>query len=200
MPPDTSASATVLRDPVAPTSVAPASVAPASVAPASVAPASVVDVADLSVRFVNRDIDLQVVEGVSFSLAAGEVLCLLGESGSGKTVTMRALLRPVAAPRADRRARPLGRTRRPGNERAATGGGARSGRGDDLPGADDRAGPGLHHRHPDRRDDRLARGRVLVRGPQARAGPAGDGADPPPPRAVWTPIRTSCPAGCGSAR
>ncbi len=52
-----------------------------------------VEVADLSVRFVNRDIDLQVVDGVSFSLAAGEVLCLLGESGSGKTVTMRALLR-----------------------------------------------------------------------------------------------------------
>jgi peptide/nickel transport system ATP-binding protein len=53
----------------------------------------VVEVSDLSVRFVNRDIDLRVVDGVSFSLAAGEVLCFLGESGSGKTVTMRALLR-----------------------------------------------------------------------------------------------------------
>ena len=53
----------------------------------------IVEVSDLSVRFVNRDIDLQVVEDVSFSLRAGEVLCLLGESGSGKTVTMRALLR-----------------------------------------------------------------------------------------------------------
>ncbi len=53
----------------------------------------IVEVSDLSVRFVNRDLDLQVVDGVSFSLAAGEVLCLLGESGSGKSVTMRALLR-----------------------------------------------------------------------------------------------------------
>ncbi len=53
----------------------------------------IVEVEDLSVRFVNRDIDLSVVSGVSFSLAAGEVLCLLGESGSGKSVTMRALLR-----------------------------------------------------------------------------------------------------------
>jgi peptide/nickel transport system ATP-binding protein len=53
----------------------------------------VVEVSDLSVRFVNRDVDLRVVDGVSFSLAAGEVLCFLGESGSGKTVTMRALLR-----------------------------------------------------------------------------------------------------------
>jgi peptide/nickel transport system ATP-binding protein len=52
-----------------------------------------VEVVDLSVRFVNRDIDVQVVDGVSFHLNAGEVLCLLGESGSGKTVTMRALLR-----------------------------------------------------------------------------------------------------------
>ena len=56
-------------------------------------PEPILDVTDLSVRFVNRDLDLQVVDGVSFSLAAGEVLCLLGESGSGKTVTMRALLR-----------------------------------------------------------------------------------------------------------
>ncbi|MGE0224449.1 MAG: ABC transporter ATP-binding protein [Acetobacteraceae bacterium] len=53
----------------------------------------IVEVDDLSVRFVNRDIDLSVVSGVSFSLSAGEVLCLLGESGSGKSVTMRALLR-----------------------------------------------------------------------------------------------------------
>ncbi len=53
----------------------------------------VVEVENLSVRFVTRDIDIQVVDGVSFTLNAGDVLCLLGESGSGKTVTMRALLR-----------------------------------------------------------------------------------------------------------
>jgi peptide/nickel transport system ATP-binding protein len=53
----------------------------------------VADVSDLSVRFVTRDLAIQVVDGVSFTLDAGEVLCLLGESGSGKTVTMRALLR-----------------------------------------------------------------------------------------------------------
>ena len=58
-----------------------------------VPPEPVVAVTDLSVRFVNRDMDVQVVSGVSFSLQAGEVLCLLGESGSGKTVTMRSLLR-----------------------------------------------------------------------------------------------------------
>jgi peptide/nickel transport system ATP-binding protein len=53
----------------------------------------VADVTDLSVRFITRDLAIQVVDGVSFTLDAGEVLCLLGESGSGKTVTMRALLR-----------------------------------------------------------------------------------------------------------
>jgi peptide/nickel transport system ATP-binding protein len=50
-------------------------------------------VRDLTVRFVNRDMNVPVVNGVSFSLEAGEVLCLLGESGSGKSVTMRALMR-----------------------------------------------------------------------------------------------------------
>jgi peptide/nickel transport system ATP-binding protein len=52
-----------------------------------------VEVTDLTVRFVSRDIDVTAVGGVSFSLSRGEVLCLLGESGSGKSVTMRALMR-----------------------------------------------------------------------------------------------------------
>ncbi|WP_144637090.1 ABC transporter ATP-binding protein [Bordetella genomosp. 13] len=52
-----------------------------------------VEVEDLSVRFVSRDMNVPVVNGVSFSLAQGEVLCLLGESGSGKSVTLRALMR-----------------------------------------------------------------------------------------------------------
>jgi peptide/nickel transport system ATP-binding protein len=56
-------------------------------------PEPIVAVSDLSIRFTHRDLDVQVVEGVSFALNAGEVLCLLGESGSGKTVTMRSLLR-----------------------------------------------------------------------------------------------------------
>ncbi len=36
------------------------------------------------------------VNGVSFKLMPGEVLCLIGESGSGKSVTMRALMRLAA--------------------------------------------------------------------------------------------------------
>jgi peptide/nickel transport system ATP-binding protein len=37
--------------------------------------------------------NLPVLQGVSFTLREGEVLCLLGESGSGKTVTVRSLMR-----------------------------------------------------------------------------------------------------------
>jgi peptide/nickel transport system ATP-binding protein len=52
-----------------------------------------VEVEDLTVRFVSRDLDVSVINGVSFTLAKGEVLCFLGESGSGKSVTLRALMR-----------------------------------------------------------------------------------------------------------
>ncbi len=54
---------------------------------------SFLHVKDLGVRFVNRDMNVSVVNGVSFDLNQGEVMCLLGESGSGKSVTMRALMR-----------------------------------------------------------------------------------------------------------
>ncbi|MBV8534413.1 MAG: ABC transporter ATP-binding protein [Alphaproteobacteria bacterium] len=52
-----------------------------------------VEVRDLEVRFTGRDRVVHAVNGVSFELAAGEVLTMLGESGSGKSVTLRALLR-----------------------------------------------------------------------------------------------------------
>src|SRR5882757_7721514 len=48
---------------------------------------------DLGVRFTSHDLDVSVVNGVSFALDRGQVLCLLGESGSGKSVTLRALMR-----------------------------------------------------------------------------------------------------------
>ena len=52
-----------------------------------------VEVNDLSVRFVMREATVHAVNGVSFSVRPGEVLCILGESGSGKSVTLRALMR-----------------------------------------------------------------------------------------------------------
>jgi len=55
-------------------------------------PMALLTVRDLSVAFETRDGLVRAVSGVSFSLDAGRVLALLGESGSGKSVTLRALL------------------------------------------------------------------------------------------------------------
>ena len=52
-----------------------------------------IDVENLAVRFQQRDRTIHAVNGVSFRLAHGEVLGILGESGSGKTVTLRSLMR-----------------------------------------------------------------------------------------------------------
>ena len=55
--------------------------------------ARLVEVHDLAVRFVSREATVHAVNGVSFAVRPGEVLCILGESGSGKSVTLRALMR-----------------------------------------------------------------------------------------------------------
>jgi len=54
---------------------------------------ALVKVEDLTVDFVSRDATVNAVNGVSFGLKKGEVLGILGESGSGKSVTLRALMR-----------------------------------------------------------------------------------------------------------
>jgi peptide/nickel transport system ATP-binding protein len=53
---------------------------------------SVLRVEDLTVRFTRRNTDVAAVNGVDFSLAAGETLTILGESGSGKSVSLKALM------------------------------------------------------------------------------------------------------------
>jgi peptide/nickel transport system ATP-binding protein len=53
----------------------------------------VAEVNDLSVHFVTRNQTVKAVNGVNFSLVRGEVLCILGETGCGKSVTMRAMVR-----------------------------------------------------------------------------------------------------------
>ena len=52
-----------------------------------------VEVRDLQVSFVSREATVTAVNGVSLELMPGEVLCIIGESGSGKSVTMRSLMR-----------------------------------------------------------------------------------------------------------
>jgi peptide/nickel transport system ATP-binding protein len=60
---------------------------------AAAATRPLVEVENLSVKFVSREATVSAVNGVSFSIMPGEVLCIIGESGSGKSVTMRALMR-----------------------------------------------------------------------------------------------------------
>ena len=54
---------------------------------------ALVEVEDLTVQFKSRDATVHAVNGVTFRVRPGEVLCILGESGSGKSVTLRALMR-----------------------------------------------------------------------------------------------------------
>jgi len=54
--------------------------------------APVVLVEDLRVRFTTPDTVVHAVNGISFTLEPGRVLGILGESGSGKSVTLRALI------------------------------------------------------------------------------------------------------------
>ena len=61
---------------------------------------NLVEVQDLTVRFVTRETTVHAVNGVTFSVKPGEVLCILGESGSGKSVTLRALMRLLPENRA----------------------------------------------------------------------------------------------------
>ncbi len=54
----------------------------------------IVDVNDLTVAFrTGKSSTVRAVNGVDLQLGRGEVLALLGESGSGKSVTLRALIR-----------------------------------------------------------------------------------------------------------
>ena len=49
-------------------------------------------VRDLRVRFGQRDRQVLAVDGLSYDLSGGETLAIIGESGSGKTVSSRALM------------------------------------------------------------------------------------------------------------
>jgi peptide/nickel transport system ATP-binding protein len=57
-------------------------------------------VEDLAVSFVTEEGVVQAVDGVTFELAAGEVLAIVGESGCGKSVTAMTLMGLTRSPNA----------------------------------------------------------------------------------------------------
>lgn len=56
-------------------------------------PEALVRVRDLAVTFQTGEAKVRAVSGVDLDLAAQETLCILGESGSGKSVLLRSLMR-----------------------------------------------------------------------------------------------------------
>ena len=63
-------------------------------APASVqlGPSPLLEVSDLRVTFRTRAASIHAVQGISFSVEPGQTLAIIGESGSGKTVSAQAVM------------------------------------------------------------------------------------------------------------
>ena len=133
-------------------------------------------VRDLKTYFFQDDGLVKAVDGASFDVYAGKTLGIVGESGCGKSVTARSIMRIVDRPgkivggeillrREMRWRRQEGKTaprqgrRRSGQAEGRRGGDARHQRRRDrahLPGADDLVQPGAHRRRPDRGSDPAA--------------------------------------------
>jgi peptide/nickel transport system ATP-binding protein len=59
---------------------------------------TILQVKDLRVSFLSRDLEFEAVRGVSFEVKKGETLGIVGESGSGKSVTARSIMRLLQSP------------------------------------------------------------------------------------------------------
>ena len=120
--------------------------------------AALLDIRGLKTHFATDDGIVQAVDGVDLTVGRGETVCVVGESGCGKTVTALSVLKLIAMPPGriaggqilwqGRDIVPM----RGGRDEPDT----RPGNRHRVPGADDLAQSGLYHRRPDRRGDRAA--------------------------------------------
>src|SRR3954467_4872504 len=69
-----------------------------TVAPNRASTAPLLEIKDLRLEFVSGTKALRAVDGVSFVINPGETVCLVGESGCGKSVTALSIARLVASP------------------------------------------------------------------------------------------------------
>ncbi|MCK4898348.1 MAG: ABC transporter ATP-binding protein, partial [Anaerolineales bacterium] len=60
--------------------------------------AALLDVTNLTTRFFTQSGVVQAVNGISFSIMEGEIVGVVGESGCGKSVTMRSVMRIIPDP------------------------------------------------------------------------------------------------------
>ncbi len=74
---------------------------PDGTAPASEQAPPVLEVRNLRTSFRGRGQTVRAVDGISFSLGKGETLCIVGESGCGKSVTSLSIMRLLPQPPAE---------------------------------------------------------------------------------------------------
>ena len=173
--------------------------------------ADLLSVRDLSVSFVTEGGVARVLDAVSLSLAPGEIMGLVGESGCGKTTLARAILGALPANATVDGGRAAVRRPGPAGARSRRGGRARARPRHHVcaAGSVQLVQPAVHCRRPDHRADALEvagssrrRARLCAQPSPARSrARAGDAAQPcsfPIRNVCCASIRTSSRAGSGN--